>query len=350
MASTMPGGSNTYVPSHEASGKLVVDFSRNVNKFKVGEYTKLVKVTKDYGLWMKMNWEENGRILSTTGSDALWRDGDESPKGRDGLKEHEWKEYRTERYARAFNLGDKGVEQATWDVVASHAAAKAQQAMTLRTLKAATLFQTSGNYPSGNVLDVGSGGAGNTGRWDVSTTARTDIKRSINAAIQAIWDRTYSAVDVEDLVLVMNDETAGKISVTQEIVDMIKQSPDALAYIKGELSSKNPNAQFGLPPKLYGVKLVIDNTRYTSNVKRATQTISRALDSDKPFLVARPQGLEGTAGGPQFAAATGFFYEEMAVETFKDKKERRVIGRVTEDYVYKATAFEAAVLFTDVLT
>lgn len=345
----IPGGSNVYVPSHEASGKMVIDFSRNIKDFAVNKYTKLVKVDKDHGLYQKNNWDRNGLLLSLDGDDRLWRDGMTRPGGRDNLKEFEWLQYRTERFSEQFVIGDKAVNQASSDLIAIHSAMLAQQMMTLRTSKACRLIQTTGNHLSSHVLNVGNASI-TTGRWDVSTTARLDIRRSIDSAINVLLDDTLAAINVEDLYLVMGPTCAQKVAETQEIADMIKGSPEALAYIKGELRSQNPNAMFGLPPKLYNVNLIVEHTRAVTSKRRATKVVSHVCDNDKPFLIARPGGLEGVNGAPAFAAVTNFVYEEMKVETMRDKNNRRTTGTITDDYGYVLTSQEAIVLFNDVLT
>lgn len=345
----IPGGSNTYVPSHEATGRMVVDFSRNIKDFAVNQYTKLVKVDKDHGLYQKNNWDRNGILLSDDGSDRLWRDGMTRPGGRDNLKEFEWLSYRTERFSEQFTLGDKAVNQASADLIAIHSAMLAQQMMTLRTSKALKLLQTNANHLSAHVFTI-SDGSKTTGRWDVSTTARMDIKRSIDQGVNQLMDTTLAAIKPDDLYLVMGPTCAQRLSVTQEIVDYIKGSPDALAYIKGELRTQNPNAGFGLPPKLYNVNLVIEHTRAVTSKRRATKVTTHVCNNDKPFLIARPGGLEGVNGAPAFSAVTNFVYEEMKVETKRDKDNRRTTGYITDDYVYVLTSPEAVILFDDVLT
>lgn len=350
MAFVMPGQSNLYVPSHEATGKMIVDYARNEKKYTVAKWAKTVKVTKNHGLYFRMDFARRSYVADINGKDKLWRDGAMAPQGRDNTMGGEYLSYRTMRYADVFTLGDLAIGQADFDLIALHSGMLAQQMMILRTVQAAAICQTSGNFLAANVFDIGAGGAGNAGRWDVSTTARQDIKRSIDKAKQAILDATFASVDIDDLYLVMNDETASRLSITQEIVDMIKQSPDAYAYVKGEMSNKNPNAQWNLPPKLYGVNLVVDDTRYHSTARRGTPTATRALDSDKPFMICSPMGAPSSAQSPNPAFLTNFVLEDFTVETMKDKNNRLTSGRITDDRVFEITAPQTGVLFTDVLT
>jgi hypothetical protein len=344
MTAVLPGGNNTFVPSHEASGKLVVDFSRNVKKFAVNQYTKIVTAPQSIGYYLKSTIDEAGRILDDDVLDALWNDGENAPGGRDGTREHEYKAFQTARRLWAFTLGDKAVQQATWDIVAQHAATKAQQAMTARTMLALQAVLTTGNHISSHVVDISSV-TGNTGTWAASTSNRQDIKRSLNVARELILDDTLAAVDIDDLYLVINSTLARQLSECQEIVEYIKGSPDALAQIKGELRGSNQNAYYGLPSQLYGLNLIVEKTRRVTSRKRATSVKTQVLPTATPFIVARPGSLEGTYGAPNFSAVTGFMYEEMTAETKKDKDNRRTSGRIVEDYVYVLTAPECAVMF-----
>ena len=344
MTSVLPGGNNTFVPSHEASGKLVVDYSRNVKKFAVNDYSQMVKCPKSVGLYMKSTIWEGGRVIDDDANDSLWEDGENAPGGRDGTSEHEYLPFTTERRVFPFTLGNKGVEQATWDIVAQNAQRKAQQAMTVRTMKAVKAVTTTGNHLSSHVIDI-STLSGNTGTWAASTSARQDIHRSLDVARDKILDDTLAAVDIDDLYLVINTTLARYLAESQEIVEYIKGSPDALAQVRGELRSSNQNGEFGLPAKLYGLNLKIEKTRRVTTRKRATTTVTQVLPTATPFITARPGGLQGTYGAPSFSALSCFMYEEMTTETKKDVDNRRTSGRVVEDYKFILTAPEAAIMF-----
>lgn len=347
MAAAHPGPLNTFLPSHEASGKLVIDFGRDIKKFAVNRYTQIVEVKKMLGAYLEMTIEEAGRIIDGDGRAFLWPDGMEAPLGAGNLETFEYREYRCQRRTMPFTLGNLTVEQASWDIVAQNASIAARRMMTLRTLQALTALTTSGNYASAHVMDVASI-AGNTGKWDQSTTARQDLKRSLLTACDYILNATLSAIDLDDLVWVIGKTDARKLAVTQEIVDYIKGSPEALAQIRGELPGSN--TIYGLPDKLYGLPVVVEKTVRVTSKKGATRTTSDALPSGTSFICARPGGLEGVADAPNFSTCVNFMHEEMAVETMDDRNNRRVTGRITENYVHKLVAPASGVLFQSATT
>ena len=338
-----PSGQNVFVPDHDGSGRLVVDFSRNPNKFAIADYAQIVKPKRTIGYYMAMTVEEAGRIINSDLADFAWPDGAEAPQSQDGTESFEFKAFRCERFAFDYVLGDLTVEQASWDIKGQHARIKAQQAMTGRTQKAMTKLQTSGNWASTHTSAVSSI-SGNTGNWAASTTARQDIKRSLNYAADLILKDTLGAIDINDLMLVIAPTTAKALSETQEIVDHIKGSPDALAQVRGELPGKN--AMFGLPDKLYGFPIVVEKTVKTTSRKGATRAVSYVCDYQKPIMVARPGGLEGVADAPNFSTVVLFMYEEMTVEDKHDTENRRLKGRVVENYAVELVASVSGFLFT----
>lgn len=343
MAAVHPGDANTYVASHEASGKLVVDFSRNPSKFAVNKYAQITPVEKTQGYYLRMTVEQAGRILNSDLRDFLWPDNAPAPEHNDEAETHEFLPYRTKRYTYGFSLGDLTIDQASWDIVAQNARIQAQRAMTARTMAVVTLLETTGNYESGHNLDATTI-TGNTGRWDQSTTARTDIKRSIVAGMDLILDKTLSAVDPDDLMIVMSDKTAGYVALSQEIHDYIKGSPEALAQIRGELP--NDNVIYGLPAKLYGVPIHVEKSRRVTSFKgAATTTRAKVMTPGAAYLIARPGGMTGVEGSPSFSTVTLFVQEEMTVETNKDVNNRRTKGRVVENFAAVMTAPATAVRF-----
>lgn len=339
---TYPGYLNVFIRDHDASNKMVVDFARNINKFAVNRYVQVIPVKKVAGYYQKMTIEEAGRILYGDLRNFVWYDGAEAPMGWDGTESFNFFPFQCIRYAYPFTLGDMTIDQASWNILAQHSSIKARQAMTARTQLAITALTTTGNYPTSHVLTVSSI-SGNSGMWSQSTTARQDIKRSLFTMAETILDDTLSAIELDELMLVINSSAAAQLTETQELVDYIKGSPEALAQVRGELAGRN--TMYGLPDKLYGFPIVVEKTRKVTSRKGATRIVSPVLPTATPFMCARPGGLVGVADSPTFSTCVFFAFEEMTVETLRDANNRRTMGRVVENLVSTVVAGISGGLF-----
>jgi hypothetical protein len=342
MPTSTPGQYTTFIPDHAASQNLVVDFSRDPKSFALPEWSLYVPAKKTEGRYVLMTVEMAGRILNTDLADFYWPDEGEAPTGYGNLETFSWESFVTRRYAFPFRMGELAAEQASWDVLASHARYSAQRAMTARTQAAVTVATTSGNYAASHTSAVSSI-TGVSGKWDISTTARKDIKRSLDHAAEVIFKDTLGAVKPEDLIVVMSPGCAKKIALSQEIVDMVKAGPSAEKEITKTLSRAN---RFGLPESLYGYKTVIEDAVKVTSRKGATKATSYVLGDSTPFMCSRPGGLEGVEGAPSFSTFHVFLKEEMTVESKHDRDNRRHLGRVVDDYAVKIAAPISGFLFT----
>ena len=340
------GAPNTYVPNTEATNNLVVDFSRNIESFKLNKWIQIIPVSKTVGLYTFMTVEQAGRVLDTGSNDIVWADGDTAPQGHGGMEKHQFLSYNTTRYVDTVNVGQKASDEAAWDLLGQIGRIQLQRMMTRRTAKFVTLAQTAATYDSTHTAAVTGMASGSvTGKWDASTTARQDIKRSLDYAIELILKDTLVGVNPSDLMLVMSPGCARKISVSQEIVDFVKGSPDAKDYVMKGMG----NALFGLPERLYGMPIVIEDAAKVTSRKGATTAKSWVMSDTSPFICARPGGLVGpkdTNANTNFSTFCGFFLEEMTVETKHDIDNRRHQARIVEDYAAVATAPVSGFLFT----
>lgn len=332
----LPGSVNTYVPDHDATGNLIVSFSRNPNKFPLAKYAQYRPVKKTTGLYLRIKAEECGRILNSNLADYVWADGQDAPK-RPETEEFRYEDYRTKRYAYPWQLGDKAMEEADWPVDNVNERVCAQKSMTARTLKVLTAMQTTGNWDATHVSDVSSIET-NSGSWEDSTSARQDIKRSITYAVELIAKDTFSVVEIADLNLVMNPLTARRIGTSQEIVEFVKQqssAPGILSHTDAWILE-----QYGLPARLYGLPIVIEDTvRVSTRRGASTQTKSYPLANGEAFVLARPGSIEAAGGnGPSFSTVTCFLKEEMTTWRKNDPDNRRTDGRVVDDFDCVMTA------------
>ena len=159
MASTYvyPGPTNVYVPTAtqgKNGGALFVDFSRNINDFKVLQYAQPVPVQNTVGLWYQMGLDERARITDNNSAKQIWMDGRPRPVEQDNSENFTEQTYRCIRRSYPSTLGKMMSEQAAWDERDRRQRMLAQQAMTVRTNRVIQVATTSGNWAASHVLDL----------------------------------------------------------------------------------------------------------------------------------------------------------------------------------------------------
>lgn len=346
ITATAPGQYNTFIPNVAASKGLVVDFSRNPKDFALPRYVQYVSVQKNAGQYIRMTVEQAGRILDSNGGDFFWPDGADAPLGYGNRELFEFQPYRTKRFAFPVMLGELAVEQAEWDVLAQHARIQAQQCMTWRTQQVVTDITTSANWDGNTVAATSITGV--TAEHDLSTTARKDIKRTLDYAADQIRLKTLGAVKPDQLHVVVGPDWARRVAVSQEIVDHVKQSPAAREELEKGLG---PNVRYGLPSTLYGYNIEVEDAVKTTSRKGAASVAkSYVMSGSNLVMLSRVGELEGVEGSPSFSTVTLFLKEEMTVESKHDRDNRRHQARVVDDYDSVITAPASGYLVTGCLS
>lgn len=320
-----PGPWNVFVP--EATSQLQVEFSRRPETFAITDIMQIVPNQPTSGYFASLDSWEAVRIV--TANDHLWPDGQESPVGV--RRPLEWLQWRALRKAFPFTLGKQTVDSAKWDVVASHSRMAATLAMTSRANDAAVVYGTAANWPTGSKAATVDALLSTTGaNWYAGATAAGQfIKKSFLLILESILKNTAGVVGVGDVMCVMNPTTARQMAASPEVVAYLTQHEQAMS----NLSDSRLLSAYGLPPMLYGVRMVVEDAVKVTTRRDEDDSATTAFvlaDNDAVFL-SRPGGLVGNAG-PNFSTVVGFFNEEMTVETKVEDWDRMTKGRVTENY------------------
>ncbi len=342
MPASFPGNINTFVPSFEASGRLQIEYSRNPESFALNRYVGIKTVDKGTGLYLEITAEEASRLVDQ--ADYAWPDGQDAPTGIDGTESFIFRTYRTKRHSYAFRLGDKAVEQADWDILASHARIHAQKGMTARADEALTVLTTIANW--GNNTDTATALGG--GQWSAATLANPFILKSLNTVKERIHIETQGAVPPEALRLTISPPLAHVMRESGEIIDYVKQTPQAQMSIQG----RDFYERWGVPNTLYGYKIVIEDTVVTTTRKRVTAANKGyLLSEDVAIVTAVVEGLENSKepaeGAPTYNTMTLFVLEDLTVESKRDDDNRRTDARIVDDYVPVLTANLSGFLIQD---
>lgn len=339
-----PGGSNTYIPSWEATG-LIIKYTRNPSFFRINKYVKDIKVPKDQGYYLTLGPDDPYRVVSV--NDYLWEDSVDAPGGRQERQAFGYNPYRTARYCYPFSLGRKSVDQAEWPILAEHAAMASAKAMTVRTMINTTLATTSSNWTG----TWGTNYSAVSGVWTTSSTTNNYIQKDVNIGCIAIEQASGGIVTDEDaLQITFNPTLARGIATAPEYKTYIQGSPDALAAITDQ---RNPNRKYGMAPYLYGLSLVVENAIVVTTPKSGNvpsppaQTRSYIWATQFVNISSKPKGIVAPEEQTlDFSTFCFRFYEQMTVESKDDSDNRRSIGRVVEDYTTVLQAPQTGYLFT----
>lgn len=341
MAYELPSATNVYVPSFDTTANLVVEFSRDPKKFPVNEYTTLTPVSKDVGLYLRLDPDNAIRLLGVDGDAYAWPDGNDPPQGDYENLGFEFQTYQTKRYSIPNLIGYKAKEQASFDIMEVHKRMLGVKHMTLRTKLVADVITNTANYPSGHTATATAAGGG---QWSAGTIANPYIKKSLDYAFNVIRRSSGGVADDGDnnFSLVVGPATAQAMGSSAEVRDFIAQNPLAMEWMKGE---KNVYGRYGVPPILYGVRVIIENTPIiTSNREAASTTKTDIFPAATAVLMIRKGDL--VAPSNAFSTCHVFSYEEMTAEVFDNVQARRHECRVTCDLVPKIVAPVTGFVFT----
>jgi hypothetical protein len=258
----------------------------------------------------------------------------------------------TQRKDYPYTLGDLTRAQCPWQLEAAQAAMAMQQAMTLRTMRVMSLLETVANWGDNHAsADDLNGGVG---PWDTSDPDLLSIRKSVNQAVLNINLSTNGMVSENELRMVISPGAAKPTGESKEMSDYVKNSVWAKSTLEGNLF--NRNRPYNLPPVLYGVETVIENTVRVSSRKGAATTTKAFVKSDSSAVIcAKVDGLPGDMVGPyptpNFSTFQIFHYSGLlAVESWTDVRNKRLEGHVVENFTEKMVAPAAGYLIEDILT
>ena len=321
---TVGGGLNTYVPSTNAlaTGALQVEFTRAVNSFAITRYAQIVACNQQTGYYLRLNSDDNVRVTDV--NEFAWPLGNDRPVGK--MNEHDFVTFTAQRFAFPFYIPNETVKQAAWDIVARHARSKAQLAMTARSMRTATALTNSAAQTAfNNAGNYQANASGWKGVWTSSSS--NVIQASIQDALQRISLATGGAVRSEDICMVISPTVANIISQAEEIRNYVKNYPAALPFLQGS----DIFSRYGLPPNLFGVSIVVDDSVKITTRKGASSATRSFVYGNSAVFVSRPGGLIGVEGSTSFSTCQIFAFEDMTVENWDDPKDRRIEGRVIDN-------------------
>ncbi len=344
---------NGFVPA--ATGQAIA-FVRNPKEFRVNQYVQNIQSPEPIGLYAVLDPDQPARVV--TDQEFAWADGDPRPVGSNNMGNFYWAEFRCFRRDYPYQIGEQAIKAAKgWNPQAFFNGIILQQAMTNRTARVVSLLETVANWGS-NTADANTlnGGAG---KWDTASNDESKpgflaIKKALLEAVRRVNLLTNSVVKPNDLVLVISPGLAIAMSETSEIHTYLEKSRFALEQVRGE--KQGQNALWGLPDKLYGIELVVEDASRVLSRPNAVGTPVTIASGNRVYcksdtsaaLISRKGGIDGMYGAPSFSTVQCYFYEyELAVEAFTDAKNKRIESHVVEQFKELLAAPAAGFLITN---
>lgn len=319
-----PMGQNSYVPS--LSSDLVVEYSRNPDKFPLAQYCDYRVVDKQVGYWVRM--QNNTQVMVLNDNDNLFADGSDSPKIIDGNDEFTFPGYKCVRRRLPKMLGNLAIEQGAWDILGQAARLSAMQLMTARVKRIHSVLTTSGNWalPGASTSNYATATTAGGGTWSSASATNTYIRNSIIYARIKIEQATLGTVTGKDLFLVVNPNVAKVIATSQEFLNFVSQNPTAI-----QIWENSEQFQlYGLPDNLFGIRCIVDNTVYNSAYPASNASLGFTLSDSYAVILSKQKAVNSAAGGA-FSTFSPFLFEDMVVEVFNDPENRRTKVFVTEN-------------------
>lgn len=351
-----------FIPA--ATGQ-VISFIRDPKNYKLNDYAQLVETKKKVGVYHRLGVDQPVRMTNIDSN--VWEDGKDRPPMHGNQLKFDAVEFSTIRRTEGFTIGWQAIEQADMKLLVTHSAMAHNQLMVKRTQRAVTLLETTSNW--GNNTDTVTNLNGGRGRWDTASSDPDNpnylaIKRSLDAAMLRVMLGTNGMMSVNDKAsvrLLISPNVAQKISNSAEIHDYISKSPYALAQITGDKPGQN--AQWGLPDKLYGWDIIVEDACKVTQNANSSEAIGseasttgasparRFIKNDTSAIVmSRVGGLDGQYGAPSFSTLQLYWLnKEIEIESFDDPKQRYTQGYVTEDVKEVLAAPASGFCITDLV-
>lgn len=333
--------------------KLIVDFSRNWKECPVMGLADVVTSDLPAGFFVRIKPDPQGQLIDSPNT-YLWPDNTPSPDRGDNRREHEFQEWVAKRYQYSAWVGDLEKQFTAWDIEAQVTNDLGNQAMLNRAKQFYTLAGTAGTY-----TDAGGTGVNHTdtatnlggGQWNAGTSANRYIQKTFASVIMALTKATVNGlVNLDDLYCVISPVVADQMARSQEVADGYHRQQDFSEYMQYSLYA-NQMARYGLPPKLYGVNLVVDPwIERTSKVgATATKTfVGEGGSAKAAYFMVKPGGIKSASGGRAHGSFAFFVVknEEMKTENIPWPIDRRTKVMCTDMFDVKCVAHSSAYLVT----
>jgi hypothetical protein len=371
------GAFDSYIPAFNGQ---VIQFSRNDKAWKLNKYSQLFPSKTELGLYYRIGVDFDVRVEND--EQWVWKSGGKRPDWSSSAPKFDQVGYRCIRRSKGAGLDWRQIETADVKTMVINTRGIRNQMMTARTNR---LWNGYLGGTVSNSFGVASGGLENPANWGSNTATAQSlnnnagfwdqgssepmspnfcaIKKSLDSVKSTINLLTNGAVNENDdskLMLVLNPDAALRISQSPEIHAYIKESPYAMAQITGDKPGQN--SQWGLPDKLYGWDLVVEDAAIVTQNQNAADAIGSEASTvggstaprryikqfNTACVLSRVGGLDGENGAPSFSTVQTYYVgKELETKTFDEPKHELTEVYVEENLVHVLAAPASGWLITN---
>lgn len=360
----------SWLPNWEKSQQLV-GYLRDPKKFRINEYIAFRPALSNIGVYYKLDPKQGRRFVGP--DDYLWPEGAARPDGSADQMRFAMIPYRTQRRNIPCHIGQRTVDNAAWDMILNTAQWQMQRQMTVLTNQIMAVLESSSNWGS-NYNTFSQLASGTTGHFvtDASTT-NNYIKTALDTALININLATGLGLEPSDLNIVLSPNAAQKFSVTNEVIDFVKQSRYAGPFLEGQWRSEGRERyNFSLPTMFHGYNIVVENaSQVLANVLDDTTSPTFCKSDNSAIILLKEPEREGDSVGSENQVAMNmstfqvFYYSPpegsdaekqrgpgglAVLEAFTDTYNRRVSSHVVWDVDFALAAPETGYLITNLFS
>lgn len=355
MSFNFGSATNGFIQGFNASmtEKLITDFARDWQKCPVVGLCDVITSDLPAGYFVKIRPDAQAQLIDSPNA-YLWPDNTPMPTQEDNRRQHDFVEWNAKRYVYSTWIGDLEKQFTAWDIESQVVNDLGNQAMLNRAKLFYTLASTTSTYS-----DAGGAGINHTdtatnlggGLLGAGSSANRYIQKTFASVIQALDKATVNGIKLEDIWVVMSPTVADVISRSQEIADGYHRQQDFSSYMQYSLFA-DQFARYGLPPKLYGLNILVDPWIERTAKIGATPTKSFVAGTNTLFFLTKPGGIQSASGGRAFGSAAFFTVkgEEMRSEVIDWPIDRRKLVRTTDYLDIKWVSNESSYLVTSAIS
>jgi hypothetical protein len=336
MAYSFTSATNGFIAGFSGgmTEKLIVDYARDYKKCPVVGLADIVTSDVPAGFFPRIKPDPQAQLIDSPNA-YLWPDNTTSPDQEDSRRQHEFQEWAAKRYQYSCWIGDLEKQFTAWDIEAQVLNDLGNKAMLNRSKLFYTLVSTAGTYTNAGGTGINHTASATSlggGTWGAGSSANRYIQKTFAAVLQAIDKATVNGVlPMDDIWCVVSPTVADVMARSQELADGYHRQQDFSEYMQYDLY-KNQLARYGLPPKLYGINVLVDPWIERTTKIGATETKSFVAGTNAAYFITKPGGIKSASGGRAFGSVAFFTVkgEEMRTEVVDWPIDRRKKVMVTD--------------------